>query len=341
VAEVELHPGARAFPALSQYEDLLSRVRGIAGVEAAGFSRIGQLAGGFISAAITVPGESLTPEQRAEREDAIEQSVSPGFLNAMGTPILSGRDVADSDTPETPQVALVNETFVRLYLHGDDAVGRRFSTQGGDYRVVGVVEDTKWVDLREDSRPMFYRPFRQSHPPGATFAVRTSRPLHAVADSLRRQAAAAGLALRDIVPFTEVVNRTLVTERLLAFLSGGIGLLALLIVAVGLYGVMAYSVARRTNELGIRRALGATGAQLQWLVLRESLWLFGIGVTVGIVIVALTAPVAASLLFGLAAIDVPTIAGTIGLLLAVTLAASSGPARRASRVDPLVALRTE
>jgi ABC-type antimicrobial peptide transport system permease subunit len=104
---------------------------------------------------------------------------------------------------------------------------------------------------------------------------------------------------------------------------------------------MAYSVARRTNELGIRRALGATGAQLQWLVLRESLWLFGIGVTVGIVIVALTAPVAASLLFGLAAIDVPTIAGTIGLLLAVTLAASSGPARRASRVDPLVALRTE
>ena len=341
VAEIELHPGSRAFPALSQYEDLLARVRGIAGVQAAGFSRIGQLAGGFIEFGITVPGESLTPEQRAAPEDAIEQRISPGFLDAMGTRILSGRDVADADTADAPQVALVNETFVRRYLDGGNAVGRQFMTQTGDYRIVGVVEDTKWVNLREESRAMFYRPMRQSPAPGATFAVRTSRPLRAVADSLRREAAAAGLSLRDIVPFTEVVNRTLVTERMLAFLSGGIGFLALLIVAVGLYGVMAYSVARRTNELGIRRALGATGAQLQWLVLRESLWLFGIGVTAGIVIVAITAPVAGSLLFGLAAIDVPTIAGTIGLLLAVTLAASSGPARRAARVDPLVAMRTE
>lgn len=137
------------------------------------------------------------------------------------------------------------------------------------------------------------------------------------------------------------MNRTLVTERMLAFLSGGIGLLALLIVAVGLYGVMAYAVARRTQELGIRRALGATGLQLQWLVLRESLWLFGIGGAGGIVLVAIAAPAAGSLLFGLAPLDLPTIIGAVVLLLAVTLAASSGPARHASRVDPLVTLKAD
>jgi len=220
-------------------------------------------------------------------------------------------------------------------------VGQRFTTQAGEFQVVGVVEDTKWVDLREVSRSMFYRPFRQSSAPGATFAIRTDQPLPAIADHLRREARAAGLSLREIVPFTEMVNRTLTTERMLAYLSAGVALLALLVVAVGLYGVLSYTVSRRTSELGIRRALGATAARLQWMILRESLWLFAIGVIVGILIVAIAAPTAASLLFGLAPVDVPTIVGAVALLLAITIAASSGPVRRASRVDPLVALRTD
>jgi hypothetical protein len=260
----------------------------------------------------------------------------------MGTRILAGRDVANGDRAETLQVALVNEAFVRHYFSNRaGAVGGRFSTSTGEFEVVGVVQDAKWVDLREGPRPMFYRPMLQAGRPGATFAVRTNRPAHDIAQELHREATAAGVSLRDIVPFTEVANRTLASERMLALISGGIGLLGLIMVAVGLYGVMAYTVARRTGELGIRRALGATSTHLTWLVLRESLLVFGIGAVGGIVIVAITAPVASSLLFGLSPLDAPTLAGSVSLLLIVVLLASSGPARRASRVDPLVALRID
>lgn len=341
VAEVAARRGSLPNPVPSQYEDLLARVRGLDGVKAAGYTRIGQLTGGAISFDITLPGERLTRAEAAERELAIEQRISPGLLEAMGTSVLSGRDLADSDTADAPPVALVNETFVRRYFQGRHPLGQSFATSIGELRVVGVVQDTKWMHLREAPRPMFYKAARQSPPPGATFALRTQRPIQEIAELLRQEARAAGLSFRDIVPFTELVNRTLVTERMLALLSAGIGLLALIIVAVGLYGVLAYTVARRTSELGIRRALGATNGSLQWLVLRESLWLFGLGVSIGMIGVTVAAPAAGSLLFGLAPVDARTVAGAMGVLLAVTLGASFGPALRASRVDPLVALRTD
>ncbi|MCC7186519.1 MAG: ABC transporter permease [Acidobacteria bacterium] len=341
VAEVQMPPVPQPRPTLAQYEEVAAYLRNVPETDAVGFSRIGQLTGGFIQFSITRPGESLSADEQAARPDAIEQRVSPGFLDAMGTPLLTGRDVSDSDTTTAPPVAVVNEAFVRTYLDSHSPLGQRFVTAVGEFVVVGVVKNTRWVDLRESDRPMFYRPSRQASPTGATFAIRSSRPLDLVADDLRRAGTASGVRFAEIVPFTDMVNRTLVVERLLAFVSGGVGLLALVVVGVGLYGLLAYTVEQRTREIGVRRALGAQTAHIQWSVTRDSMALMGIGVALGVLAVVLAEPLLATVLFGLTPTDTVTF-GAAGVVIGlVTLLAASIPAYRASRVDPIVALRAD
>jgi predicted permease len=342
VAEVQMPPVPQPRPTLAQYEEVLARLRTVPGTDAAGFSRIGQLTGGFIEHSITRTGEVLTQAEVDQRPMAIEQRVSPDFLRAMGTAILEGRDVSDSDTDAAPQVALVNEAFVRAYLDNRSPIGQRFSTSyPGEFAIVGLVKNTRWVDLREDDRPMFYRPSRQAAPIGATFAIRSGRPAGAVADDVRRAGAEAGVRFKEIVPFADMVNRTLVTERLLAYLSAGVGTLALLIVGVGLYGLLSYTVGQRTREIGVRRALGATNVHIQWIVVRDSLVLLVVGLTMGFGVVVIAAPLLAAVLFSLTATDVGTFTATAAILVAVTVLAASIPAYRASRVEPVVALRAE
>lgn len=341
VAEVQMPPVPQPRPTLAQYEDVLARLSALPGTEAAGFSRLGQLTGTYIVHDITRPGETLTRAELDQRPDAVEQRVSPGFLNAMGTTILEGRDVAETDTAQSPQVALVNEAFARAYLGGRSPIGQRFATASGEFDIVGFVHNTRWVDLREDDRPMFYRPSRQAAPIGATFAVRSQRPVGAVADDIRRAGADVAVRFKEIVPLADMVNRTLVTERLLAYLSAGVGLLALVIVGVGLYGLLSYTVGQRTKEIGVRRALGATNTHIQWIVVRESLVLLAVGLTIGLGGVALAAPVFTSVLFSLSPTDAITFSATAMILMAVTVLATMVPAIRASRVDPMVALKSD
>jgi predicted permease len=341
VGQVQMPPSGEPRPTLQQYEAVLAHVRGVPEVAAAGFSRLGQLTGTFVEFPISLPGEALTREQRAQRPLAIEHRVSPGFLRAMGTAVTSGRDVADNDTETAAPVALVNEAFAREYFGGGTALGRRFQTSSYEIEVVGVVKDTRWVDLREDDRPMFYRPARQAAPIGATFAVRSTRPLDLVGAELRRAGDAAGVRFSEIVPFADMVERTLVVERLLAYLSGGVGIFALLIVAVGMFGLLNCTVTARTRELGVRRALGAGSLRIQSTVLRESLLLTMGGVVIGGVAVALATPVFSGVLFGLAPTDLTTLSVAVAVLCAVTVLAASIPAYRASRVDPVVALRAD
>ncbi len=210
--------------------------------------------------------------------------------------------------------------------------------------IVGIVKDSKWVNLRDDSPPMYYRPYRQmGGTPTVRLALRTSgdpepvsRDLLSVAQSVDRQ-----IALSNVVPFREVVNRTLVSERLVAQVSIAFSVLALLIAAVGLYGVLAYSVARRRREIGLRIAVGAQPATIEMMFLTESLTLVAFGVAIGIPLAIVVTRLVSSMLFGLSPQDPASIGVALSALMIVAVAATYLPARGAARTDPLLALREE
>ncbi|HSC28570.1 MAG TPA: ABC transporter permease [Vicinamibacterales bacterium] len=322
-------------------ELLRDRIAALPGVEVAAFSNVGQLAGA-IEFNIGFPGGP-------ERFPMIEQRITPGFLRAMGNSIVAGRDFTPSDHARAPLVAIVNESFAERFFPGNDPLGRRFFRDSGTFagepmEIVGVVKDSKWISLRDEAPAMYYRPYRQmGGTPIVRFAIRTSsdpRPvagqLHSVARSIDP-----GLVLANVVPFSRIVDRTLVIERLVAQVSTAFGVLALLIATVGLYGVMAYSVARRRREIGIRLAVGARPRAIEWMFLRESIALVALGVALGLPGAIAVTRLVSSMLFGLGPQDPASIAGALLVLVAATVAAGSVPARRAAGVDPILALREE
>jgi putative ABC transport system permease protein len=333
-------------------EELRTRVAALPGVEIAAFSHVGQLSGGALQSRLRVPFSRLDGPVD-DQTTVIEQRISPGFLRAMGTPLRAGREFRPSDDERAPLVAIVNESFVRQFLPEGSALGARFSREGGPragepIEIVGIVEDAKWINLRDDSPPMYYRPYRQiGGTPTVRLAVRTSgrtsndleplsRSLFGVAESVDKH-----MRLSNVVPFREVVDRTLVTERLVAEVSTAFGVLALMIAAIGLYGVLAYSVARRRREIGVRLAIGAQRGTIERMFVSESMTLVTIGVAIGILLALLVTRSVSSMLFGLGPHDPASIGGAIATLLLVSSAATYLPARRAARIDPLLALREE
>ncbi len=270
--------------------------------------------------------------------DAYAQDVTPGFLAAMGTRLLAGRDFTDHDDAATPQVAIVNEAFLRQYLPGQPPLGKHFGIE-----IVGVVQDTRWLNLRDQPPAMYYRPCAQWVGAAHTLVVRTSGNFAAAAAALARAARDIDprLALKDVIPFSEMEDRKLVTERMVAQGAAAFGGLALLVACVGLYGMLAYGVARRTREIGVRIALGASQMGVQWMVVRESLVLLALGFVIGVPAALGLTRYAGSMLFGITPHDPMPVVIAFGILVLVALAASWIPARRAASVDPLTALRYE
>jgi len=327
-------------------EELRTRAAALPGVEIAAFSNLGQLSGHALEYRIGFP-------DRPRSEDAdtavIEQRISPGFLSAMGTPFIAGRDVAATDDARATPVAIVNESFARRFLPGRAPIGVRFFQERGSrsgelMEIVGVVKDSKWVNLRDDSPAMYYRPYRQqAGSPVVRFAIRTSGAPDLVAGELLRAAQAVDrrIALRDVVPFRDIVNRTLVVERLITHVSTAFGLLALLIAVVGLYGVLAHGIVRQGREIGLRIAVGAPPGAVEWMVLRESLALLACGVAIGLPVAIVVTRFVSSMLFGLSPQDPASIGAALAVLTVATIAAAYLPARRAARIDPIRALREE
>jgi putative ABC transport system permease protein len=324
-------------------EELRARAAALPGVEVAAFSHLGQLSGSAHTSRIRLAGVDRPVD---DQTTVLEQRISPGFVRAMGTPLRAGREFASSDDERAPLVAIVNDSFVRRFLPEGRAIGTRFFRERGPragepIEIVGVVEDSKWVNLRDDSPPMYYRPYRQNGgTPTIRFVLRgsvstdLSKNLLAVAQSVDKH-----IRLSNVVPFREVVDRTLVRERLVAQVSTAFSVLALAIAAVGLYGVLAYGVARRRREIGVRVAIGAPPGTIERMFLTESLVLVTIGAALGILLaIALTRSVS-SMLFGLSPHDPASICVAIVTLMTVAGAATWLPARRAARIDPLLALR--
>jgi predicted permease len=281
---------------------------------------------------------------------ALFNQVGPDYFHTMGTAFVGGRDFDERDNLKAPKIAIVNAEFAKTFFKGQNPVGRAFRVEEGAgkpddlYQIVGLVRNTKYYELREDFRPIAFLPCAQADNPNpsGTFVLRTNMPL----GEFYKAATAAVTQINpgigvDFTVLTTQLKESLTRDRLMAVLAGAFGLLAGSLAVLGLYGVIAYMVARRRNEIGVRIALGASRARVIGLVLREAVLLLAIGLAAGTGLAAWAGEAAASLLYGLKPRDPLTLGGAVALLALVALAASYGPAWRASRLQPMEALREE
>jgi predicted permease len=330
-------------------DQLLDRVRSLPGVVSA--SLTDELPLGLYGGArrsMTIEGYTAQPGESSEINSSF---VSPGYFETLRIPLLQGRTFQNQDNANAPGVALINEAFARRYWPGQQPLGKRI--QMGAVRsgvndapyitVVGVVKDGKYATLGEEATPFIYLNLAQSYGPSPTLIARTrGNPLDSL-PAVRGEAAALdkNLPLYDVKTMRQHLGLALAPARLAGSVLGVFGLVALTLAAAGIYGVMAYSVAQRTREIGIRMALGANARDVLRLVARQGMTLVLIGMAIGLTAALAMTQLLKSLLFGVSATD-PLTFGAIALLLAaVALLACWIPARRATKVDPMVALRTE
>ena len=327
---------------ITLYQEIEQRVRTIPGVSATSFSLFTFHEGSW-NTHVVVPGRNVDPNLGVKHN-----VVGPDYFAAMRIPLLAGRVIGPQDTATSQKVAVISERMAHIIFPGESPIGRHYyigdPKDGNDREVIGIVKDVKFGDLTEDPMMIDYIPYTQY---GMyyldDFEARYSGDFAAVADSVRRivHDADRNLPISDVTTLDEQVARSYTNQRLVAQLSTFFGLLAVFLSAIGIYGLMSYVVSRRTNEIGIRMALGAARAHVRWLVLREVLILVAIGIAIGAPVALLSSRLVASMLFGLHANDPLSVLAAILVMLLIAALAGYLPARRASRVDPMVALRYE
>jgi predicted permease len=330
------------------YQQLVDRLEQVPGVSSASVSRITLLTGGGRISGVRVEGRPDPPssEQRFGLTASYANVVGPGYFETMGVGFVSGRDFTAGDLEDNPLVVIVNETFARSFFPNEDALGKRIATgfrnASGEWAaIVGVVRDSKYARLSERPMPIAYMPLSQRHETGMTLYVRSAMPAASLVPQIRRaiQQLEPDLPLPTIQTMNQSINTQLFPQRMGANLLAGFGTLALLLASLGVYGVLAFSISRRRHELGIRMAVGADRRNIFSLVIREGLLLVVIGLAIGLIAGANLTRLVESFLFGTSALDAVTFAAVPVILVTVALAACYLPARRATRVDPVVALR--
>ncbi|MBZ5617673.1 MAG: ABC transporter permease [Acidobacteriia bacterium] len=338
-------PNPSEVQVLSFQKALLEHVRSVPGVVSVADTNVVPISGNASGNKVWMDHATS-----AQGRGSYYSRVSNGYFRTLDTPLLAGRDFDDHDTLASPKVAIVNEAFARQLANGANPVGQRFwveatpSTPETAYEIVGLVRSAKYLSLRQAFQPVFYLPYSQDpHPQlGDQLLIRSNAPLETLLPAVRRALAEVDPNARyEFGEFKTLIRDSLLRERLMATLSSSFGLLAGVLSAIGLYGVISYLVARRRNEIGIRMALGADRREILTMVLKESGRLLTAGLAAGTVLSLGAARFASTLLFGLTPYDGATLVTAVVILAAVALAASYLPARRAARLDPVVALRDE
>ncbi len=322
------------------YRRLLARVAALPGVRAASLAQVLPLGRSAMLWTIGVDGE---PGPDRPGEHVLTNVVAPRYFAAMGIPLLGGRDFAADDSAGRPPVVIVSEALARRFL-GGDAVGRRvWIGRQGQAEIVGVARDGKYRSVGEPTQPFVYIPLAQSYAPRAHLVVGTDRDAPASLEAIREAVASvdAGLPTHGLEPLARTVDSSLFPARMGAMLLTAFGMLALVLAILGVYGVLAYSVGQRTREIGIRIALGAARRDVLRLVVGEGMKLVAIGLAIGLGLSLAATRVVAGFLYGVSPTDAVTFVAVVLLLAGASLAASWLPARRASRVDPMVALRND
>jgi predicted permease len=327
---------------IALYRQLEERLTSIPGINSITLSDMALISNSISNSDFAPDGLS-----QKGKDDSSAYTIAAGqsYFSTMGIPIRSGRAFNETDTETSRLVAVVNQQLVKEFFPNVNPIGRTFLSDKKHIEIIGVSSDTRYANLRDDPPATFYLPYRQQ-PEGEqemTFAISTTRDKASIMAALRDAVASVDkdLPLLDIRTQNEQIAETTKEERIFASLTSGFGVLALILASIGIYGIMAYTVARRTNEIGIRMALGAQSGRVMRMVLREASWLAAIGVIAGLAIAVAMGRLVASMLYGLKSYDPLTLSGAALFLVIIALAASWIPARRAASVDPIKALRHE
>jgi predicted permease len=328
---------------LSMTRAVLEKVRSAPGVLGATVSENG-LFSGTDSSTESLQVDGFQPGRREDASARFDQ-VGPRYFQALGVPVLAGRDFDETDARGAPAVAIINESMARFYFGARDPLGRAIRNGGDRYTVVGVVRDSRQRDLKATAERRFYLPLFQASDAIAAFnfTIRTRENGAAMIPAIRRELSAVDPSLKvtSLEPVGTLMSRSISGERSIAQLSGLFGVLALLLAAAGLYGLISYAISRRVHEIGLRMALGADRGHVARMVLRETLALMAAGFALGLPMALAAARLAATSLVGVSAGDPMTMAGATLVILVVGSGAGLIPARRASRIDPAAALRQE
>jgi predicted permease len=342
-----LTAGYRDAQLAALWRDLVPRVRALPGVQGATFSQNGLFSGSESGDQIDVEG--FTPQNDKDKGSRFDM-VGPEYFSTVGIPLLLGREFGVQDTMASPKVCVINETFAKKFFAGRNPIGRHITEKFGDRRttfeVVGVAKDARDHRLKGDIPQRFYLPADQGMEgptPWATFEIRTAGDPAQMLPAIRKTILGVNgdLPIDSARPLLENVDRVNEQPRMVARLCAIFGVIALLLAATGLYGVLSYGVARRTNEIGIRMALGAGKSRVIAMILRETGIMILIGVTVGLAATAVITRLLVSRLYGLSAYDPTTVLFAVAILTASAIIAGYIPAARAARVNPTQALRHE
>jgi predicted permease len=327
----------------SLYDQMVERLKGVAGVRDVTLSNPALLAGSVNGTSFIVQGRPYT---RGPHNDINRVTIAANFFELMGIPLLTGRAFTKNDDQKAPRVAVINETAARRFFPNENPLGRRFGSSpenSSDIEVVGIVRDAKYNSVRDAAPATMYVPYLQTGVRDMSFEVRTAvdpgTTIASIRDAVRQ--VDPNVPLMNVSTQMEQIDVRMAQERLFAQAYALFGGLALLVASIGLFGLMSYNVTRRTNEIGIRMALGAQRRDVLGMVMRESLLLVAVGLAVGLGAALAAGRFVTALLFGLAPSDMPTIALAVTVMILVSAFAGYLPARRASRVDPMVALHYE
>jgi predicted permease len=325
-------------------QQIEQRVEQVPGVAAASFAMFTFNQGEW-SDDLTVQGIPRTTENS---KDVLYNVVGNGFFSAMSIPLVAGRGFDSHDRIDSPRVAVINETMARLFFPDSSPIGHRFGlgddpSHSGDIEIVGVARNAKYVALQEKPEAAAYFPYQQRVQYFGNFEVRYAGEAAQIVPAVRRAIAEVNpnVPIGSISSLAEQVDESTASQRLIARLSAFFGLLAAFLVCIGIYGLLSYAVARRTSEIGVRMALGAGRSAVRWLILREIMVLAAVGISLGVPVALAGNRMAANLLYGLSPADPASLLAAVAMVAAIAALAGYLPARRASLVEPTVALRCE